>query len=110
MADEMKLDVPHGDRPDGINHIGNGRSPNSTGHARNQYNDGDMINAVGSDQTCTLCGMNGHDLENCHLLTNMVKGLDSIKAFPDAVSKIHQPHKTLVHHKLHPARGVHHLG
>jgi hypothetical protein len=87
-ADEMKLDVPRVGPPDEVNHIGNGRSQHAMDYVYYQYDDG-VINTVGSDQTCTICGMNGHDLENCHLLINMVKGLDFIKSFPDAVSNIH---------------------
>jgi hypothetical protein len=106
----MKLDVPRGGRPDGVTHIGSGRSQNAMDYACDQYDDGDMINAIGSDQTCTVCGMNGHDIENCHILINMVKGLDIIKSFPDAISKTLQSHKTFVRHKPRPARGIHHIG
>jgi hypothetical protein len=56
-----------------------------------------MINAVRSDQTKHV-QCDGHDLENCHLLINMVKGLNFIKSFPNAVSKIRQSHKTFIHH------------
>jgi hypothetical protein len=69
-ADEMKIDVPRGGWPDGVNNIGSGRIPHTMEYACDQYGDGDMINTLRSDQTCTVCGMNRHDLENCHLMIN----------------------------------------
>jgi hypothetical protein len=75
-----------------------------------QHDDGDMVDTVGSDQTCTVCGMNGQDLKKCHLFINILKGLDFIKSFPDAVSKIHQSHRTCIHHNPRPASGIHHIG
>jgi hypothetical protein len=44
------------------------------------------------------------------LTINMVKGLNFIKSFHDAVSKIHQSHRTFISHKSRPSRGIYHIG
>jgi hypothetical protein len=58
-ADEMKLDIPWEGGADGIHHIGTGCSKYVLYIGTEKYDAGDMVNNVGSDQTCTVCGMKG---------------------------------------------------
>jgi hypothetical protein len=52
-ADDMKLDLPRGGHPYGIHHIGTGRGNHAMDLGIDQHDDGDIVNALGSDQTCS---------------------------------------------------------
>jgi hypothetical protein len=46
--------------------------------------------------------MGGHTLDDCHLLINVVKGQEFIKAHPDVAERFHKSHKTFFLHKPRP--------
>jgi hypothetical protein len=62
----------------------------------------DYVIGIDSVQTCSVCGMGVHTLDDCHILINAVKGHGFIKAHPDVAEIIRKTHKTFFRHKPHP--------